>query len=434
MTLSIYGRDTGHSFLVQVYDAGQERWEARFPVNFTGWRQIAIPFSGMTAASWQPPTARVDGVRDFAGVTGMAIAPSDGVGSGIVNLDTLALGTAPMTSPSGADGTAEPVTAPTVMPTTTTPDTTPPTAPATTPTAPATTPTAPATTPTAPATTPTAPATTPTAAPATTPTAPATTPTAAPATTPAPTPTAAPAATPTAAPAATPAPAASGAVTGTIIPLYTPPTDPSWAAVAAAKAAHPAVPVLAVVNPANGPGAAQSADYTAGIARLTAAGVKVIGYVHTLWGARPVAELQAEMGQWQSWYPGVSGIFFDEMANAAGHEAYYSGLSAYAKGRGLGFTIGNPGSDSSPTYVGTEDVILIYESGGVPSAASLGGWHASYNRSNFGVIPYAVGSLDTSFVQSAKQYVGYIYLQSDNLPNPWDSVPPYLSELVGALD
>jgi Spherulation-specific family 4 len=194
------------------------------------------------------------------------------------------------------------------------------------------------------------------------------------------------------------------------------------------------VPVLAVVNPANGPGAAPSADYAAGIARLTAAGVKVIGYVHTLWGARPAAELQSEMGEWQSWYPGVSGIFFDEMANAAGHESYYAGLTAFAKGRGLGFTIGNPGADSSPSYVGTEDVILIYENGGLPSVTALGGWHASYNRSNFGVIPYAVGGLDTSFVQSAKQYVGYIYLQSDNLPNPWDSVPPYLSELVASLD
>jgi hypothetical protein len=234
--------------------------------------------------------------------------------------------------------------------------------------------------------------------------------------------------------ASAPPPASSGVVTGTIIPLYTAPTDPSWAAVAAAKAAHPAVPVLAVVNPANGPGAAASADYAAGIARLTAAGVKVIGYVHTSWGNRPAAELQSEMGQWQSWYPGVSGIFFDEMANAPGQESYYSGLTAYAKGRGLGFTIGNPGADSSPTYVGTEDVILIYENSGVPSLAALGGWHTSYNRSNFGVIPYDVGSLDTSFVQSAKPYVAYIYLQSDNLPNPWDSVPPYLSDLVGSLD
>ncbi|HLK90514.1 MAG TPA: spherulation-specific family 4 protein, partial [Polyangia bacterium] len=256
------------------------------------------------------------------------------------------------------------------------------------------------------------------------------------------TPTAAPATTPTAAPTATPtttaatptaAPAPAGPVTGTIIPLYTAPTDPSWSAVAAAKAAHPSVPVLAVVNPANGPGAASSADYAAGISKLTAAGVKVIGYVHTLWGKRPAGELQTEMGQWKSWYPGVSGIFFDEMASATGEETYYKDLTTYAKGNGFDFTIGNPGQDTSPTYVGTEDVILIYENSGLPSVGAIGGWHTTYGRNNFGVIPYNVAGLDTTFIASAKPYVAYIYMQSDTLPNPWDSVPSYLSALVGAL-
>jgi hypothetical protein len=307
-----------------------------------------------------------------------------------------------------------------------------------------TTPAAPTTTSTTTATTATTaePATTPTAAPSTTPTTttaePTTTPTAAPTTTPAATPATptAPAtpATPPAAPTATPtAAAASGPVTGTIIPLYTSPSDPSWSAVAAAKAAHPAVPVLAVINPSNGPGGAATPAYSAGIAKLASAGVKVIGYVHTSWGGRPAAELQSEMSQWKSWYPSVSGIFFDEMANQAGKESYYAGLTSYAKSNGFDFTIGNPGSDSSATYVGTEDVILIYENGGVPSLAALGGWHSSYPRTNFGVIPYDVASLDTSFVEAAKTYVAYIYLQSDNLPNPWDSVPPYLADLVAAL-
>jgi hypothetical protein len=224
-----------------------------------------------------------------------------------------------------------------------------------------------------------------------------------------------------------------GPVTGSIIPLYTPPTDPSWTQVAAAKAAHPSVPVLAVINPANGPGAASSADYAAGVAKLTAAGVKVIGYVHTSWGKRPAAELQTEMGQWKSWYPGVSGIFFDEMASQTGAETYYKDLTGFAKGHGFDFTIGNPGQDTSPTYVGTEDVILIYENSGAPSVAAITGWHTTYGRNNFGVIPYAVAGLDTAFVQSAKPYVAYIYMQSDSLPNPWDSIPAYLSELLGAL-
>ena len=79
-------------------------------------------------------------------------------------------------------------------------------------------------------------------------------------------------------------------------------------------------------------------------------------------------------------------------------------------------------------------MILIYESDGVPVVSALAGWHASYDRHNFGIIPYAVSSVSTSFVASAKAYVGYIYLQSDNLPNPWDTIPTYLSDLLASLD
>jgi hypothetical protein len=390
LTLWVYGRGTGHTFLVQVYDAGYERWATRFKVDFTGWKQISIPFGDLSAAAWQPPSARVDGVRDFAGVNGLSLAPSDGAGSGSVNLDELALGDGSSATPSGATPSGA-----------TPPGATPPGGGGTS--APVPPGTMPTTTPATPTMTPTA-----TPTPSATPSPPASTPAA-----------------PTAAPA--------GPVTGTIIPLYTAPSDPSWDEVAAAKAAHPSVPVLAVINPANGPGAASSPDYAAGVAKLTAAGVKVIGYVHTLWGKRPAAELQAEMGQWKSWYPGVSGIFFDEMASQTGEETYYKDLSSYAKGQGFDFTIGNPGQDTSPTYVGTEDVILIYENSGVPSVAAITGWHTTYGRNNFGVIPYAVSSLDAAFVQSAKPYVAYIYMQSDGLPNPWDSTPAYLSALIGAL-
>jgi hypothetical protein len=122
------------------------------------------------------------------------------------------------------------------------------------------------------------------------------------------------------------------------------------------------------------------------------------------------------------------------MASNPGSESYYTALTAYAKGHGADFTVGNPGTDTASSYLGTEDVMLIYESDGVPAVSALAGWHTSYDRHNFGIIPYAVPSLNASFVASAKPYVGYIYLQSDNLPNPWDSIPPYLSDLLASLD
>jgi hypothetical protein len=241
-------------------------------------------------------------------------------------------------------------------------------------------------------------------------------------------------ATTTPATAATPAATvASGSATGTIVPLYTYPTDASWAAVAAAKTAHPSVPVIAVVNPSNGPGAAKDPAYTAGIQKLTAAGVKVMGYDHTSYGARATAEVEADIDSWHSFYPGVTGIFFDEQANAAGHEAYYKSLTAYAKSHGMDFTVGNPGSDATASYVGTVDVELIYESASLPALSYLAGWHTGYDRHNFGIIPYGVASFDPSYVQAAAHDVGYIYIQSDAMPNPWDSVPAYLDTLVASL-
>jgi hypothetical protein len=215
--------------------------------------------------------------------------------------------------------------------------------------------------------------------------------------------------------------------------LYSAPGSGTWAKVAAAKRAHPSVPILAVVNPNNGPGTAALSDYMTGISQLTAAGVKVIGYVYTSYGARPAADVQADMARWKNLYPGVSGIFFDEMVNQPGKESYYKGLTAAAKASGFNFTIGNPGSDGGPSYVGTVDTILIYESPGLPSGAALGGWHTGHDRRNFGIIPYGIPAMDAAFVAAAKSSCGYIFLQNDVLPNPWDTLPPYFDALVAAL-
>jgi hypothetical protein len=79
------------------------------------------------------------------------------------------------------------------------------------------------------------------------------------------------------------------------------------------------------------------------------------------------------------------------------------------------------------------DVGLIYESLGLPSTNALTGWHTSYPRSNFGIIPYGA-ALDHAFVQQVKAYVGYIYVTNDDLPNPWDSLTPYFADLLADLE
>jgi hypothetical protein len=159
----------------------------------------------------------------------------------------------------------------------------------------------------------------------------------------------------------------------------------------------------------------------------------VIGYVPTGYMARSEADVRADVDRWKAWYPQVGGIFFDEQLNRAGGEDYYRRLSQYAKSLGLSFTVGNPGADIAPSYVGTVDMMLIYENGGPPSVGVLGGWHTNHARENFGVIAYGT-PLDLEYVKTAKNYVGYIFLQNDTLPNPWDTVPSYFSDLLAALE
>jgi len=122
------------------------------------------------------------------------------------------------------------------------------------------------------------------------------------------------------------APAATSAA-ATIVPLYTSPGDASWNTVIAAKMAHPKVGVVAIVNPNNGPGSAVDASYASGIARLNAAGIKVIGYVSTDYTRRSAATVKADIDRWRAFYPGqLGGIFFDEQSNQPGDVAHYRHL------------------------------------------------------------------------------------------------------------
>ncbi|MBI5536758.1 MAG: spherulation-specific family 4 protein [Deltaproteobacteria bacterium] len=221
---------------------------------------------------------------------------------------------------------------------------------------------------------------------------------------------------------------------GVIVPLYTYPDDSTWDAICASKSAHPTVDVRAIINPDNGPGSSKDSLFVSGIAKLSNAGIVVLGYVATGYASKSEAEAHTEIDAYKSWYPGVTGIFFDEMQSAAGDESYYAALTQYAKTQGFSSTVGNPGTDVAESYVGTVDTIFIYETDGLPALSALGGWHSNHDRKNFGIIPYAVPTMDAVFVAGARPLVGYIYLTDDDLPNPWDSLPPYFDALVGALE
>lgn len=226
----------------------------------------------------------------------------------------------------------------------------------------------------------------------------------------------------------------------TLVPLYSHPTGwvtlgplvPAWQKVIDAKKAYGIVQVAAVVNPASGVGVGASGDYTKGIKALKDAGVFVIGYVSTRYASRPLSEVKAEIEKWKTWYPDVAGIFFDEQANYGGKEQYYSDASAYAKSLGFKFTVGNPGTNTIPSYLSTVDLVLIYESPGLPAISTYASWD-SYDNKKLGMIPFSA-SFNAQWVMDASKYVAWIYTTSDgNDGNPWDSVASYFIDLVKLL-
>jgi hypothetical protein len=219
----------------------------------------------------------------------------------------------------------------------------------------------------------------------------------------------------------------------TIVPLYSYPTESPWSAIVSAKLAHPSVTVIAIANVNNGPSTAVDSAFTSGIRTLTTAGIIVIGYVYTSYGARAAATVKAEIDAWRRFYPAVSGIFFDEESNTSGGDTYYRDLGTYVKSNGMTLTVGNPGTDTGSAYINALDVTFIYESAGLPSTTMLANWRSKYPLKGVGVIPYAA-NLDLTWVQQARSAVGYIYVTNDDLPNPWDTLPSTFSNLLAALE
>jgi Spherulation-specific family 4 len=216
-----------------------------------------------------------------------------------------------------------------------------------------------------------------------------------------------------------------------IIPLYSYPGI-DWNSIVQSKLANPEVPMVVIINPDNGPGLSQDPNYVKGVNSLRSAGVLVLGYDHTSYAARSLPDVIGDINSYKSWY-NVSGIFFDEMSNVPGKEAYYSSLSDYAKSIGLSFTVGNPGSGVPSSYLGTMDVIVVDENQGVPNSTSLASMTSGMPKNNFAVIAYGVNVWNGSSASNIFNYASYVYISNNTLPNPYGALSGDFSKLVALL-
>jgi hypothetical protein len=226
---------------------------------------------------------------------------------------------------------------------------------------------------------------------------------------------------------------ASTGSTGIVVPLYTYPTSDSWSTLISIKQSHPSVPIIAVINPNNGPGTSMDSKYLSGIKQLQAAGITVLGYVHTSYGSRSTRLVEREMSIYKNWY-GVNGIFFDEMGSSGVTLRYYAVLANYSKQLNFAVTMGNPGKVVSTNLVGVFTNLCIYENQNMPKVSDVDGL-SSYGKVHFSYIAYGVSGIpDQSTIQNTANYVGYLYITDLSGSNPYNGLPSYLAGVVSSLD
>lgn len=200
------------------------------------------------------------------------------------------------------------------------------------------------------------------------------------------------------------------------------------------------VPLTAIMNPGNGPGTFQDSNYMSVVNSLRAAGGRVIGYVYTSYGSRPLAEVLADVDRYDTFY-NVDGIFVDEMANTGPSQRlnYYKSIYDHVKSIDSNWEVmGNPGTNTIELYLTwpTADRLMVFEGfGSSYPAYTPSSWNFDYDSSHFVHLVHqeSSGNLQADLNLAVARNAGGIYVTGDVLPNPWDTLPSYWSTEVAAV-
>jgi hypothetical protein len=191
---------------------------------------------------------------------------------------------------------------------------------------------------------------------------------------------------------------------------------------------------IAIVNPDNGPVKRAAKDYLGAMRRCEEGGQKVIGYAYTRYGKRSIAKVEKAIRDYYSWYPGVEGIFLDEMAEqpSAKVETYYRTLENYVHERG-GLVVGNPGDTAATAWQLTvvDEVVTFEGSAAQYASYEPPAWVLAAGPEQIANIVFAAsgaGQMEAVCTQAAAENVGLIYVTNlPERPNPYEALPSYWS-------
>lgn len=90
---------------------------------------------------------------------------------------------------------------------------------------------------------------------------------------------------------------------------------------------------ITVANPASGPGTSSNLQWTRLVTEMRTGGTLILGYVGAPPATKALDAAKAEVSRYFTWYPGISGIFFDQAASTCttANLDYYAALVAHVR-------------------------------------------------------------------------------------------------------
>ena len=158
--------------------------------------------------------------------------------------------------------------------------------------------------------------------------------------------------------------------------------------------------MIAIINPNSGPGSTIDQNYVTGIQSLQNAGITVLGYVSTDYGAVTTNSVASQVSEYKGWY-GVNGIYYDETSNNPGEVSYYQTVTTAAENLGFTVSVGGAGATVSSNFDDIFNILVVDENPGLPSNSVLPTLAGAGNA----IISYGVPSITQADIQNLAQYV-----------------------------
>jgi hypothetical protein len=224
-----------------------------------------------------------------------------------------------------------------------------------------------------------------------------------------------------------------------LVPAYFYPGGPGREEWDRLIAAADRVSVVAIANPATGPGQQLDPNYRDVIDRAVGAGVKVLGYVNTDYGRLSREAVEADVGRWVQLYPKIQGIFFDLQPSSAEHLDLYLALRKVVRDRiPRGLVVNNPGTVCGEEYVsrGAADMVCLFENREGFERFQSPAWVSRYSPTRFAALAYQVAEPERmrQYLQrSVRNGLGNVYVTDAGGENPWNRLPTYWQAELAAI-